>query len=127
MPSRFMGRLPGSPAARRFLGGASSQENHIVMIRGLALTAFAIGALGIATVAAQSQTRAGGAAESTDKAVSAAEKKRVLEEIAKVGCRADEVEKEGADLFEVDDARCEIGRYDIKLNGRYQITSMTRD
>ena len=30
-------------------------------------------------------------------------------------------------MFEIDDAACEIGQYDIKLDGDYNITSMTKD
>ncbi len=52
---------------------------------------------------------------------------RVRETIARIGCEAARVEKESAELYEVDDATCEIGRYDIKLNGDYVITSMTWD
>ena len=53
----------------------------------------------------------------------------VAEALAKVGCKPgpEGVEKERADLFEVDDAECEIGQYDIKLNGDFTITSMTLD
>ena len=45
-----------------------------------------------------------------DKAASAAEKKQVQDAIAKVGCKAVEIEKERDGLFEVDDATCEIGQ-----------------
>lgn len=38
-----------------------------------------------------------------------------------------EVEKESDTLFELDDATCAIGQYDIKLNENYDIISMTRD
>ena len=31
------------------------------------------------------------------------------------------------DLFEIDDATCEIGQYDIKLNGDYKIIVMSID
>ena len=66
-------------------------------------------------------------AMAADKKASATETKRVQETIAKIGCKADEVEKERDDIFEVDDAQCEIGQYDIKLDSQYRITSITRD
>lgn len=54
---------------------------------------------------------------------------KVTETIAKIGCKpgADGIEKERDDLFEIDDAQCEIGQYDIKLNAQYVITSITLD
>lgn len=60
---------------------------------------------------------------------SAEEVARVTEVLAKIGCKpGDEgVEKERDDLFEIDDAQCEIGQYDIKLNDQFVITSMTLD
>lgn len=58
---------------------------------------------------------------------SADETAKVAEAIAKIGCKAEDVEKESARLFEVDDAQCEIGQYDIKLDNDYSIISLTRD
>ncbi|WP_207102646.1 hypothetical protein [Paracoccus shandongensis] len=45
----------------------------------------------------------------------------VTEAIARIGCQPgpEGVEKERADLYEVDDAQCEIGQYDIKLSGDF--------
>lgn len=37
------------------------------------------------------------------------------------------VEKESDNLFEIDDAVCDFGQYDIKLDGMYNITSVTYD
>jgi len=62
-----------------------------------------------------------------DTAASDSEKKLVQNAIAKINCKADEIEKENADLFEIDDAVYDIGQYDIKLNGKYEIISLTRD
>lgn len=64
-----------------------------------------------------------------DQMASEQELASVTEALAKVGCKPGEegVEKERADLFEVDDAQCEIGQYDIKLDGDFTITSMTLD
>ncbi|MBC8130951.1 MAG: hypothetical protein H7Y08_11605 [Rhizobiaceae bacterium] len=58
---------------------------------------------------------------------SAHEAAKISEAIARVGCKASEIEKESDDLFEIDDAECEIGQYDFKLNGAYKITVMTSD
>jgi hypothetical protein len=58
---------------------------------------------------------------------SAEETARINDVIGQIGCKAEAVEKESADLFEIDDAICAIGQYDIKLNAAYKITSMTLD
>lgn len=55
------------------------------------------------------------------------EVQKVADTLSKIGCQAPQVEKESDDLFEVDDATCEIGQYDIKLNGDYQIWVMSLD
>ncbi len=54
---------------------------------------------------------------------------KVTESIARIGCKPGEegIEKERDDLYEIDDAQCEIGQYDIKLNAEYTITSITLD
>lgn len=60
---------------------------------------------------------------------SAKEAARITAVIAKIGCKpGDEgIEKERDDLFEIDDAQCNIGQYDIKLNSKFQVTSLTLD
>lgn len=63
----------------------------------------------------------------SEKHASEAEAAKVREVIAKIGCKAEEIEKESDKLFEVDDAQCEIGQYDIKVNGEYKIISITAD
>lgn len=64
-----------------------------------------------------------------DDTASADEVARVTEALAKIGCKpgGEGVEKERDNLFEIDDAQCEIGQYDIKLNEEFVITSMTLD
>ena len=54
---------------------------------------------------------------------------KVTDVIAKIGCKPgpEGVEKERDDLYEIDDAQCEIGQYDIKLNAEFTITSLTLD
>jgi hypothetical protein len=53
----------------------------------------------------------------------------VAEALEAIECEVGEspVEKEFDGLFEVDDAQCEIGQFDIKLDGEFNITVMTRD
>jgi protein-disulfide isomerase-like protein with CxxC motif len=69
-----------------------------------------------------------GAALAQDEAMASPEEAaKVSEAIAKIGCKAEEIEKENANLYEIDDAVCEIGQYDIKLNGDFKITVMTGD
>ena len=51
----------------------------------------------------------------------------VRESVGRIGCEAELIEKESDDLFEIDDAECEIGQYDLKLDGEYNIISMTAD
>lgn len=69
-----------------------------------------------------------GAAFAQDEVMASAEEAaKVSAAIAKVGCKAEEIEKESADLYEIDDAQCEIGQYDIKLNGDFKIIVMTGD
>jgi hypothetical protein len=58
---------------------------------------------------------------------SEAETASVKETLARIDCTAETVEKESAELFEVDDATCDIGQYDIKLDAAFRIVSMTRD
>ena len=58
---------------------------------------------------------------------SADEVGKVNETLAKINCKAAEVEKETAELFEVDDAECTIGQYDIKLDGSFNVISLTKD
>lgn len=69
------------------------------------------------------------AGDEQDKA-SAEDTAKVTAAIAKIGCKSNAeagVEKERDDLYEVDDAQCEIGQYDIKLNADFTITSITLD
>ncbi|WP_102960115.1 PepSY domain-containing protein [Mangrovicella endophytica] len=68
------------------------------------------------------------AADDDDEEMASAEEtQKVAAAIAKIGCKSETVEKESASLYEVDDAICEIGQYDIKLNGAFKITSITLD
>ena len=51
------------------------------------------------------------------------------EAVTAFGCTGGEYEKEseGSGLFEVDDAKCKDGQFDIKLDKDFKILSATRD
>lgn len=65
--------------------------------------------------------------ETVEKLASKEETQKVMETLAQIGCQAQQVEKESDNLYEIDDAECKFGQYDIKLNSKFQITSMTLD
>ena len=54
---------------------------------------------------------------------------RIQSAIAALNCEIGdgEIEKESEDLFEIDDAVCDAGQFDIKLDGDFAIINMTRD
>jgi len=64
-----------------------------------------------------------------DEKVSQAEAKSIQEAIEPSGCFGGEMEKEteGTGVYEVDDATCKDGQYDIKLDKDFNVLSMTRD
>lgn len=64
-----------------------------------------------------------------DGAASEAETTSVTEAIAAFNCELGgaEIEKEDTNVFEIDDAKCQGGQYDIKLNAQFEVTSLTRD
>jgi len=71
-----------------------------------------------------------GTAALADDKPSDAEAMKVKETLSAWGCEGGEIEKEteGTGVFEIDDAKCKDGQqYDIKLDGNYQLNSMTRD
>jgi hypothetical protein len=64
-----------------------------------------------------------------DSKPSDAEAAKIKETIAALGCEGGEFEKEteATGVFEVDDAKCKDGQYDIKLDKDFKIIVMTRD
>jgi hypothetical protein len=64
-----------------------------------------------------------------DDKASKEEAEKVMAALKQIGCetRADEVEKEKSGGFEIDDAECKIGQYDIKMTKDFKIQSMTLD
>ncbi|MCH9764449.1 MAG: hypothetical protein K0U34_00435 [Alphaproteobacteria bacterium] len=73
-------------------------------------------------------TMAASAAFADDK-VSEDEGKKIQAALAAWGCSGGEMEKEseGSGVFEVDDATCKGGQYDVKLNSNFAVTSISRD
>jgi hypothetical protein len=90
-------------------------------MKSVAISVFAALCLTGAAMAQQS----GG--DTVEKLASADEATKVKAVLAKIGCKAEQVEKESDKLFEIDDAECEIGQYDIKVNSDYKIVSITLD
>ena len=52
---------------------------------------------------------------------------KIKQSLAQVGCASGEYIKEPSGLFEIDDATCKIGQYDMKLDKDFNITLMSRD
>lgn len=64
-----------------------------------------------------------------DAPVSPTEAEKIKAALDVVGCTGGKMEKEseGSGYFEVDDAKCRDGQYDIKLDKDFKLISMTRD
>jgi hypothetical protein len=64
-----------------------------------------------------------------DTPVSAEEAAKIKTAIETLGCSGGKMEKEteGSGYFEVDDAKCKDGQYDIKLDKDFKLIAMTRD
>ena len=64
-----------------------------------------------------------------DTPVTPAEGEKIKAALETHGCTGGKMEKEaeGSGNFEVDDAKCKDGQYDIKLDKDFKIISMTRD
>jgi hypothetical protein len=64
-----------------------------------------------------------------DSTVPPAEAEKIKAALEAWGCTGGKMEKEteGSGYFEVDDAKCKNGQYDIKLDKDFNVTSMTRD
>jgi hypothetical protein len=62
-----------------------------------------------------------------DTPVSAEEAAKIKTAIEVLGCSGGKMEKESSGYFEVDDAKCRDGQYDIKLDKDFKVIVMTRD
>lgn len=81
--------------------------------------------LWVAATVAAGMALASGAAWADEP--SEAEAAAINATLAKLGCKADEIEKEAPGRFEIDDATCEMGQYDFKLDGDYRVVLMSLD
>ncbi len=64
-----------------------------------------------------------------DTPVSPAEAEKINAALQVLGCTGGKMEKEteASSYFEVDDAKCKDGQYDIKLDKDFKLISMSRD
>jgi len=64
-----------------------------------------------------------------DSPVTPAEAEKIKAALDGLGCTGGKMEKEteGSGYFEVDDARCRDGQFDIKLDKDFKLIAMTRD
>ena len=64
-----------------------------------------------------------------DTPVSDADAQKIRAALQGWGCSGGKMEKEteGTGVYEVDDAKCKDGQYDIKLDGEFKVISITRD
>jgi hypothetical protein len=72
---------------------------------------------------------AGGTMALADKPVSSAEAEKIQAAIKVWGCSGGEMEQEteAMGVYEVDDAKCKDGQYDIKLDKDFKVIAITRD
>jgi hypothetical protein len=72
---------------------------------------------------------AGSAIALADKPVSPAESEKIQAALKAWGCSGGKMEQEteASSVFEVDDAKCHGGQYDIKLDKEFNVISITRD
>ena len=64
-----------------------------------------------------------------DAPVSSADAEKIKASLQAWGCSGGKMEKEteATGVFEVDDAKCKDGQYDIKLDKDFKVISITRD
>jgi hypothetical protein len=64
-----------------------------------------------------------------DTPVTPAEAEKIKAALEVLGCTGGKMEKEteGSGYFEVDDAKCRDGQFDIKLDKDFKVLAMTRD
>jgi hypothetical protein len=65
-----------------------------------------------------------------DTPVTPAEEEKIKAALEAFGCTGGKIEKEDEDstlLYEVDDAKCKSGEYDIKLDKNFNVIIMLRD
>ena len=64
-----------------------------------------------------------------DTPVSEADAQKIRVALQAWGCSGGKMEQEteGSGVYEVDDAKCKDGQYDIKLDKEFKVLSITRD
>jgi hypothetical protein len=69
------------------------------------------------------------AAALTDAPVSEADAQKIRATLQSWGCSGGKMEQEteGTGVYEVDDAKCHDGQYDINLDKEFKVISITRD
>jgi hypothetical protein len=69
------------------------------------------------------------AAALADAPVSEADAQKIRVTLQSWGCSGGKMEQEteGSGVYEVDDAKCKDGQYDIKLDKEFKVISITRD
>ena len=84
---------------------------------------------GIAIALAAAGIIASTSALLADSPATPAEAEKIKAALEALGCTGGKMEKEteGSGYFEVDDAKCKDGQYDIKLDKDFKVTVMTRD
>ena len=72
---------------------------------------------------------AGSAFALGDTAVSPAEAEKIKAALDALGCSGGKMERETerSSVFEIDDAKCRDGQFDIKLDKDFKLVVMTRD
>jgi hypothetical protein len=81
------------------------------------------------TLVALAAVSIGSAVAVADTPVSPAEAEKIKATLEAWGCSGGKMEKEteATGVYEVDDAKCRDGQYDIKLDQDFKVTSITRD
>jgi Peptidase propeptide and YPEB domain len=65
-----------------------------------------------------------------DTPVTPAEEEKIKASLEALGCTGGKIEKEDEDgplLYEIDDAKCKNGKYDVKLDKNFNVIIMVRD
>lgn len=61
------------------------------------------------------------------KDVTPADAEKINAALALFGCSGGDMQQEESGIFEVDDAQCKDGQYDVKLDENFKVLSLTRD
>ena len=85
-------------------------------------------AAGLALVLALASTAVCAEDDDDDDKVAAAEVEKIEAVLSELGCSGyEEIEKEDAGVYEIDDAKCKMGTVDVKLNKDYKVLVISAD